>query len=499
MIVTSAELDSPGLRFTSAKGRWVLFATILGSGIAFLDGSVVNVALPSIGRDFHVGLADLQWTVTAYTLTLSAFLLLGGSLGDRYGRRRVFVFGLVWFTVASMVCGAAPNALVLVIARAVQGVGSALLTPASLAIIEATFRPQDRSPAIGAWAGFGGLFGAIGPLVGGLLVGALTWRLVFFINLPLAALAVWVALRHIPETRHAGVRGNLDVVGPLLAALGLGGITFGLIEGSAAGWASPGIVSSLAVGVVLLVLFFVYEQRYPNPMLPLNFFRSRQFSGANGATFVIYAALGAVTFLLVIYLQQVLHYSPLGAGASLLPLTALLLTLSSTTGRLASRIGPRLPMTLGPLMAAVGMAMFIRVTPGSSYVAAVLPAAIVFGLGLVLTVPALTSTALGAVSSNSAGIASAINNDVARVGALVAIALIPVLAGINTGGNAVDVAALSSGFRNGMLICAGLCALGGLVSFLTISNRWTPPTVQPAPLPTVLSRAPLPIPDGDRS
>jgi MFS family permease len=234
-------------------------------------------------------------------------------------------------------------------------------------------------------------------------------------------------------------------------------------------------------------------------MLPLGFFRSRQFSGANGATFVIYAALGAVTFLVVIYLQQVLHYSPLGAGAALLPLTALLLTLSSTTGRLASRIGPRLPMTFGPLIAAVGMALFIRATPGTSYVTAVLPAAVVFGLGLVLTVPALTSTALGAVSSNSAGIASAINNDVARVGALVAIALIPVLAGINTGGNAVDVAALSSGFRNGMLISAGLCALGGVVSFLTISNRWAPPTVQPAPLPTVLSRAPLPIDDGGGS
>ena len=498
-MAASAERDPPGLRFTSAKGRWVLFATILGSGIAFLDGTVVNVALPSIGRDFHVGLADLQWTVTSYTLTLSAFLLLGGSLGDRYGRRRIFVVGLVWFTVASMVCGAAPNALVLVLARAVQGIGSALLTPASLAIIEASFRPQDRSPAIGSWAGFGGLFGAIGPLLGGLLVGALTWRLVFFINLPLAALAIFVALRHIPETRHAGVRGKLDTVGPALAALGLGGITFGLIQGPVNGWLSPGIVGSLAVGVVLLVVFFAYERRHPDPMLPLGVFRSRQFSGANGATFAIYAALGAVTFLLVIYLQQVLHYSPLGAGAALLPLTALLLGLSSTTGKLANRIGPRLPMTFGPLIAAVGMAMFIRVTPGASYVTAVLPAAIVFGLGLVLTVPALTSTALGAVSSNSAGIASAINNDVARVGALVAIALIPVLAGINTSGNAVDVAALSSGFRNGMLICAGLCALGGLVAFLTISNPRTPSSTQPAPLPSVFAPAPIPAHDGGDS
>ncbi len=474
----AAVAEEAGLRFASAPGRWVLATTVLGSGIAFLDSTVVNVALPSIGRDLHVGLADLQWTVTAYTLTLSAFLLLGGSLGDRYGRRRLFVIGLAWFTVASVLCGAAPSAGLLIAFRAIQGVGGALLTPASLAIIESSFRPRDRAPAIGAWAGFGGLFGAIGPLVGGVLVGAFTWRLVFFINVPLAAVALFIAIRCVPETRDARPRGRIDLPGPALAALGLGGVTYGLIQGPVNGWTAPIILGSLAGGALLLALLLVNERRARDPMLPLDVFRSRQFSGANGATFAIYAALGAVTFLVVIYLQQVLHYSPLASGASLLPVTALLLLLSSTTGRLASRIGPRLPMTLGPLVAAVGMALFARATPGSSYALTVLPAGIVFGLGLVLTVPALTSTALGAVTSTRAGIASAINNDVARVGSLAAVALVPALAGISTGGSAVAVGTLSSGFRTGMFICAAMCALGGGIAFLTISNqrRPVPPT-----------------------
>ena len=452
----------------------MLFATVLGSGIAFLDGTVVNVALPSIGREFHVGLADLQWTVTGYTLTLSALILLGGSLGDRYGRRRIFMIGLVWFTAASLLCGLAPSAPLLIAARGVQGVGGALLTPASLAIIEATFRQDDRGAAIGAWSGLGGIFGAIGPLLGGLLVGAVSWRLVFFINVPLAAITVAVAARHVPESLQPGQRGRLDVPGPVLVGLGLGGVTYGLIEASSSGWTSPVILTALGAGIAALGLFLLNERRQSDPLLPLDIFRIREFAGANAATFAIYGALGAVIFLVVIQVQQVLHYSPLAAGAALLPMTLILLALSSSSGRLASSIGPRIPMTVGPLIAGVGMALFTRVDAGATYVAAVLPAGIVFGLGMVITVPALTTTAMGAVGAERSGIASAINNDVARAASLAAVAVVPVLAGISTSGTAISSAAFSSGFRTAMFICAGLCAVGGVISLLTIGGRRRP-------------------------
>ena len=454
----------------TARGRWVLLATVLGTGVAFLDATVVNVALPTIGRDLHVGLADLQWTVTAYTLTLSAFLLLGGSLGDRYGRRRVFVVGLVWFALASLLCGAAPSAGVLIAARAVQGVGGALLTPASLAIIEATFRPEDRGAAIGAWSGLGGIFGALGPIAGGVLVAAASWRLVFLVNLPVAALAIAVTLRHVPESAAPGERARLDVVGPVLAVGGLGCVTYGLIEGAALGFGSAAVIATLVTGPVLLAVLLAVESRQAAPMLPLDVFRSLEFSGTNAATFAIYAALGVVTFLVVIEVQAVMGYSPTQAGAVLLPVTLLLLALSSRSGRLAGRIGARLPMTVGPLAAAVGMALFARAGPGAHYLTTLLPAAVVFGLGLVLTVPALTTTALGAVDSGRAGIASAINNDVARVGGLTAIAVVPLLAGIRTSGSQVDTAAFGSGFRTAMLIAAGLCALGAPIAFATVGR-----------------------------
>ena len=346
---------------------------VLGSGVVFLDSTAVNVALPSIGRTFGVGLADLQWTITAYTLTLSAFLLLGGALGDRFGRRRVFLIGLIWFTVASMVCGVAPSPQLLIAARAAQGIGGALLTPGSLAIIEASFRPDERGRAIGAWSGFGGVFGAIGPLLGGLLVQSVSWRLVFFINVPIAAFTVWVVVRHVPESRQPGDLGPLDLRGPILAALGFGGVIYALIEGPSRGWTTAPIVASLAAGIVFLGAFFLNETRHPAPVLPLSLFRTRQFVGANGATFVIYAALGAVTFLLVLQLQDALHYSPLEAGVALMPLTLILLALSSTSGKLSDRIGPRIPMTVGPLIAATGMALFVRVLPGASYLSGVLP------------------------------------------------------------------------------------------------------------------------------
>jgi EmrB/QacA subfamily drug resistance transporter len=443
-------------------------ATVLGSGVAFLDATVVNVALPSIGRDFGVGLADLQWTVTGYTLTLSAFLLLGGALGDRYGRRRLFVIGLVWFAVASLACGIAPSAPLLIVFRAVQGIGGALLTPGSLAIIEASFRPEERGRTIGAWSGLGGVFGAVGPLLGGVLVTTVSWRLVFLINLPLAALAVVVALRHVPESSQGGEHGRLDIQGPVLAVLGLGGVTYALIEGPARGWTSPATIAVIGAGGLLLLAFLVNESRARDPLLPLSIFRSRIFAGANEATFAMYAALGAVTFLGVLQLQLVLHYSALASGTALLPMTLILLALSSRSGKLTTTLGPRVPMTVGPVVAAVGMALFARVVAGATYASSVLPAAVVLGLGLTLTVPALTTTALGAVESERAGVASAVNNDVARFASLAAVAIIPALAGISRAGSTTNSATFSSGYQVAMYICAGLCASAGLISFLTI-------------------------------
>ena len=452
------------VKIDSPSGRWVLVATILGSGIAFLDATAVNVSLPRIGRDLGGGLTDLQWTITAYTLTLSAFLLLGGALGDRFGRRKLFRIGLAWFALASLLCGLAQSPAMLIASRALQGVGGALLTPGSLAIIEATFDPSERGRAIGTWSGFGGLFGAIGPLLGGFLAGSVSWRLVFFINPPLAVLAIWIASRHVPESSggRTDVR-SLDVAGPALTAVGLGALTYALIEGPAKGWSSTVIMSTLVIGGVGLIAFFFNEAKAPDPVLPLDIFRNRTFAGANAATFAIYGALGAVTFLVILYLQEVLKYSPLAAGMSLLPLTLILLTLSAQSGKLVDRIGPRLPMTVGPLLAAGGMALFVRLTDGGSYVGAALPATVLFGLGMVLTVPALTTTALGAVDDARAGIASAVNNDVARVASLASVAVVPTLAGFQGGGGA--------GFRTAMWICAGMCATGGVISWFTIGVK----------------------------
>jgi EmrB/QacA subfamily drug resistance transporter len=469
--------SSQDLSFSNARGRWVLFAMVLGSGVVFLDSTAVNVALPSIGRTFGVGLADLQWIITAYTLTLSAFLLLGGALGDRFGRRRIFLIGLIWFTVASMVCGVAPSPQLLIAARAAQGIGGALLTPGSLAIIEASFRPDERGRAIGAWSGFGGVFGAVGPLLGGLLVQSVSWRLVFFINVPIAALTIWVVVRHVPESRQPGDLGPLDLRGPFLAAFGFGGVIYALIEGPSRGWTTAPIVASLAAGIVFLGAFFLNEKRHPAPVLPLSLFRTRQFVGANGATFVIYAALGAVTFLLVLQLQDALNYSPLEAGVALMPLTLILLALSSASGRLSDRIGPRIPMTVGPLIAATGMALFVRVLPGASYLSGVLPGALVFGLGMVLTVPALTTTAMGSVEPARAGVASAVNNDVARIGSLIAVAVVPTVAALLATHSGASAHHNSAGFQAAMLISAAMCALGGVVSFFTIRS------IRPAAVP----------------
>jgi EmrB/QacA subfamily drug resistance transporter len=467
--------EEPGLVLRSPQGRGVLAATILGSGMASLDGTVVNVALPRIGTDLHAGLTALQWTLNAYTLTLAGLLLLGGSLGDRLGRRRIFVLGVLWFTAASIGCTVAPDPALLIAMRALQGIGAALLTPGSLAILEAVFRPSDRAPAVGAWSGLGGVATAIGPVLGGVLVGVAPWgwRLVFLLNVPLAVVVIALSARYVPETRDEQSFGRLDVPGAVLAALGLGFVVYALTEGPRSGW-NPVMIGLVGIGVALLAAFLLVEAKGKAPMMPLSLFRSRDFSGSNLVTFVVYAALSGALFLIPVQLQLVSGFSPVAAGSSLLPITAVMLVLSARAGRLAQRIGPRWPMTIGPIVAGAGLALLVRIGAHASYPTDVLPALLVFSLGLSATVAPLTATVLAAAPPHQVGVASAVNNDVARAAGLLAVAVLPGLAGITP--KAYDsAAALSTGFHHAVLISAGLCALGGLLSAVLIGKR-LPPT-----------------------
>ncbi len=455
--------------FGSLAGRWVLAVAVMGSGMVFLDGTVVNVALPRIGRDLGASTSALQWVLNGYLLTLAALILLGGSLGDRYGRRRTFVSGAILFTIASLLCAMAPSAQLLILARLAQGVGGALLTPGSLAMIEASFRPGDRARAIGAWSGLGGVAAAIGPLVGGYLVGAVSWRAVFLINLPLGVFVVVMASRHVPETRDPTITGRLDIPGAVLAGLGLGGTTYALIEAPGKG-SSPLVLLGGIAGVLALLGFLVRERRAPSPMMPLDIFGSRQFSAANLVTFVVYAALGGVFFLLVSFLQISLGYSPIAAGAASLPVTVLMLLLSARSGALAQRIGPRIPLTVGPLVIAAGLLLMTRIDPGDSYLTSVLPAVLVFGVGLTLVIAPVTATVLAAADSRHSGIASGINNAVSRVAGLLAVAVLPLIAGL-TGDRFYDPSAMTHGFHIAMVTCAILAALGGILAWLTISSN----------------------------
>jgi MFS family permease len=450
-----------GLRYGQPAGRWVLLATVLGSGMAFLDATVVSIALPAIGRDLDASAADLQWVVNGYTLTLAAFILLGGSLGDRFGRRRVFLAGVVCFAGASALCGLAPNVGTLVFARGVQGVGGALLTPGSLAILQASFAPDERGRAIGAWSGLAGVAGAIGPLVGGWLVEVASWRLVFLINLPLALAVLLVTLRHVPESADPQAVRRLDVAGVVLA---------------------------LALGVAALVAFVVTERRSSAPMLPLDLFRARVFSAVNMVTFLVYGALGGVFFFLVIQLQVVAGFPPLEAGLALIPVTLLMLLLSARVGALANRIGPRLPMATGPLVCAPALVGLSRIGAGASYVSDVLPWVTVLGLGLSLTVAPLTATALAAVEDRHAGLASGVNNAVARTAGLLAVAVLPLVSGV--GESLTDPATLAPAYRTAMLVCAALMGLGGVLAFVTIPSSYD--EVRPA-APLVAERAPSPV------
>ncbi|MGE0000003.1 MAG: MFS transporter [Ilumatobacteraceae bacterium] len=458
----AADLERAGasVRSGTASGRWVLLGTVLGSGIASLDATVVNIALPRLGEDLDADFAGLQWVLNGYMLTLASLILLGGSLGDRFGRRRIFTIGVVWFAGASLLCGVAPGIELLVAARMLQGVGAALLTPGSLAIIQASFHPDDRAKAIGAWSGLGGVTTAIGPFVGGYLVDAASWRWIFLLNLPLAAVVLWVTAHHIPETRSPPDGGRLDAVGTVLGAVGLAATTWGLIERS---W-PIGIA-----GIAVLVLFVVAENRARSPMLPLRIFRSRQFSATNVTTLFVYAGLAMVFFMLGLVLQLALGYSPIEAGASTFPLTAIMLIFSSKSGALAQRIGPRWPMTAGPLCIAAGLLLMVRIEPGRSYVGAVLPAVVVFAAGLALTVAPLTATVLAAADPEHSGIASGVNNAVARVGGLLAVAAVPLVAGFAPS-SAVGGDELVDGFHTALMWAAGLVAVGGLVAWANIRS-----------------------------
>jgi EmrB/QacA subfamily drug resistance transporter len=488
------------VRYSSPAGRWILLATVLGSAVALIDATAVNVALPTIGRELDVGFSGLQWIVNAYALTLAGFLLLGGSLGDQYGRRRLFVVGVIWFAIASVLCGLAPTSEVLIVGRALQGVGAALLTPGSLAIIEATFHREDRGAAIGAWSGLGGVAAAVGPFLGGWLVEVWSWRLVFFINLPLAAAVVWVAIRHVPESRPVATMRKLDYTGAMLVAIGLAGVVYALTDGPRLGWTSPSILVAGIGGVAALLVFVLVEMRSDHPMLPLDLFNSGQFTAVNLVTFVIYGALGGAFFLIPIQLQRVLGYSPIASGAAIVPITLVTLLLSARSGRLAQRIGPRLPMTAGPLLAGIGLMLLVRVNAASTYIAEVLPALVVFAVGLAITVAPLTAAALAAVSEEHAGVASAVNNDVARTAGLFAVAVLPVVAGISNS-DALQADVFSEGFHLAMVIAGVVCAAGGLLAFVTIrpvshSDTKSGPTDLPEPFLSCPIDGPPPQPLG---
>lgn len=466
----------PTLPLSSPSGRWLIVAAALGSGVAFLDGSVVNVALPAIGRELGGGFSTLQWVLDGYLLTLSALLLLGGALGDRYGRRRVFLAGLVVFTVASLGCGLAPTGEVLILTRLVQGVGGAMLIPGSLALIDSSIRHEDRGRAIGTWAGLSGVAAALGPFLGGWLVDAASWRWVFLINVPLAAVAFVVTLRHVPETRAAAT-GHLDLGGAAAVTAGLGGIVYALIEIPVVGWT---VVTGGAavVGVLGLIAFPLIERRASAPLIPLSLFGSAQFTGANLVTLAVYTGLGGALFLLALQLQVSLGYSALAAGLSFLPFTVIMLLLSGRIGALSQRIGPRLPMTVGPITAGVGLVLLVRVVPGASYALGVLPGLLVFALGMALTVAPLTSTVLASVTEEHVGAASGANNAISRVASLLAVAVLPLAVGLDgTGGGP-----LGPGFARAMVVSGALCMLGGVVAFFTV-RRGTP--VQPQILPAL--------------
>jgi EmrB/QacA subfamily drug resistance transporter len=470
----SPATDASGhLALASARGRLTLTAVTLGSGIAILDGSIVNVALKAIGTDLDASLAQLQWVVNGYLLALASLVLVGGALGDRLGRRRVYIIGMSWFLVGSLACALAQSPEQLIAMRFVQGVGAALLTPGALAIIQSSFRPEDRGTAIGTWAGFSGIATAVGPFVGGWIVDHTSWRWIFAINVPLCLAVIALALRAAPESR-APSPGRFDVAGAVLAVVGLGALTLALTD---AGSGRPGVVLTAgATAMLTLGGFLLVEHRRRDPLLPLGLFRSRVFSAANAMTFLVYGALGVQSLVLVLQLQVSAGWSALAAGLTSLPLTIALMVLSPRAGALATRIGPRMPMTVGPLACALGLVLLLGAGEGTRWYD-LLGGLVVFALGMALLVSPLTTAVLAAAPDENAGVASGINNAVARAGSLLAVAALPVVAGLS-GDAYLDPQAMTSGYRTSMLACAVLMAAGGVTSWFglgrgveTVRNR----------------------------
>ncbi|HEY3113101.1 MAG TPA: MFS transporter [Gemmatimonadaceae bacterium] len=400
-----------------------MVATILASAMTFIDGTVVNVALPALQAGLNATITDVQWVVEAYALFLGALILVGGSMGDQFGRKRVFLFGVLFFTASSMLCGFATSTRVLIVGRALQGIGAAFLVPGSLAIISATFDDAERGKAIGTWSGFSAITTAIGPVIGGWLIQHVSWRAAFFINVPLAAIVVALSLKFMDESKDPSRSREIDWVGALLAILGLGGIVFGLLEWPPLGPGHPLVIASLSIGVVCLALLIVAEHWERSPMMPLHLFRSRTFTLANVLTLLLYGALGVILFLLPLELIQVQHYSATEAGAALVPFAIIMFVLSRWAGGLIKRVGARLPLTIGPTIAAIGLALFARAGIGASYWSTIFPAVCLLGFGMTITVAPLTTAVMGAIESAHSGVASGINNTVSRVAGLLAIAV----------------------------------------------------------------------------
>ncbi len=407
----------------ASSGPWILAATIVGSSMAFIDGTVVNVALPALQRNLGATATDAQWIVESYALMLAALILVGGSLGDHYGRRRIFSLGVLVFAAASMICGLAQNPEQLIAARAVQGIGGAMLVPGSLSIISAAFSEEDRGKAIGTWSGFSGITAALGPVLGGFLIQTVSWRAAFFINVPLAAVVLFLVARHVPESRDPDAA-RLDFPGATLATLGLGGIVFGLIQSSETGFGNLPVILGLLIGAAALIAFIFVERRSREPMMPLILFRSRNFSGANLLTLFLYAGLGGALYYFPFNLIQVQGYSATAAGSAFLPFVVIVFLMSRWAGGLVTRYGAKLPLIVGPAIAAAGFILFTLPGIGGSYWTTFFPAVMVMGFGMSLVIAPLTTTALNAVEGQHSGLASGVNNAVSRTASLLSIAVL---------------------------------------------------------------------------